>query len=134
MNCIYKIENEPTIDPFLTIKVTTSAVELEVKLIRAEELWSEFNTSQNDCYQFANEECYVDPGPDFEEVEAKFLMLKFILLSAIRERLNVERNNDIVGLLADQQQVIIETLKQSNTSRNSDCFLPSIRIELFSGN
>lgn len=106
-----------------------------MRLTKAAELWDEFHATQKLMYEFADKEGYVDPVPDFEEFEAKFLVVKSVLLFAVRERENAKKSQDVVTRLADQQKILIETLSKSNTSSSSsDFFLPKIRIEPFSGN
>lgn len=117
----------------------TVTLALEVRIEKVDEMWDEFKRSQNSMYEFVELEGYMDPDPEFEEFESKYLMVKSILRPAIRERTTPARDqtNEAVARLSRQQEVLAARLdKSTSPSQQLDIstFLPKIRIEPFSGN
>lgn len=58
--------------------VETVTLALEVRIEKVDEMWDEFKRSQNSMYEFVELESYMDPDPEFEEFESKYLMVKSI--------------------------------------------------------
>ncbi|XP_055848250.1 uncharacterized protein LOC129913542 [Episyrphus balteatus] len=118
-----------------SITDATSYTDLKIRYYKVDDLWKEFLVTQKQLYTFSDSENYTDPLPEFEEFEAKVLIVKSSLLAAITEREKIDKKNDVVSQLATQQKVLIDTLSQSTSVvKQDDGFLPSVRIEPFSGN
>ncbi|XP_055908277.1 uncharacterized protein LOC129943083 [Eupeodes corollae] len=57
---------------------------LKTRLERLEEAWKGFCANQNELFQYAEVEGYVDPEIDFETTEAKYIEAKSAFMKAIR--------------------------------------------------
>ncbi|XP_055922945.1 uncharacterized protein LOC129953645 [Eupeodes corollae] len=119
------------------INDSTTLAALEIHLSRLNEAWSDFNALSDQMYQFVDDPGYVDPEPEFEEYESKYLKTHAILTTSIRDKtplsepapaLNVA---SITESLSAQQIKFLKDIETTKASKSVQ--LPKLVVPTFNG-
>ncbi|XP_055910537.1 uncharacterized protein LOC129944900 [Eupeodes corollae] len=117
------------------IPESANSLELNVRLERLEKAFKDICSSQSALFEFHAEEGYVDPEPEFEILESKYIVAKCALLKRLKDITSVESNGETnVSLkeLVSSQAELVDRLGQLDKNPTNIKLQP-MQITPFSG-
>ncbi|XP_055856101.1 uncharacterized protein LOC129919272 [Episyrphus balteatus] len=113
------------------IPENVNVLELRVRLDRLEKAFKDICDSQSALFEFHAEEGYVDPEPEFEILESKYISSKCALLKRIKDINPVDEIDkpDALKELAASQAELLDRLGQVASSNNGDKNPTNIKLQ-----
>lgn len=117
------------------IPENVNSLELKVRLERLEKAFKDICDSQSALFEFYDEEGYVDPEPEFEILESKYIAAKSVLLKRLKDITPVEDNGEknvsLQELVSSQAELLDRLGREDKNPTNIK--LQPMHIPPFSG-